>query len=168
MDEFPLIVFNENGKEICDYIKKVLMHPHCNILMVACPYITGFFAQLLRASPVENILVLLDKDPPKYTVTGALRLLDLKQAGKHVSIAQRPEGSPFMHVKLMIPLYMDPMKKRTYHVCAFMGSVNLTKAGLEKNDEGLVVLRDLRSVGACYQYLDSLWQTSQYWQPPDP
>lgn len=167
MNSLPLVITNNTNynKKISLYIKTIIGDPKIDTIMFATPYISDYFVDMIRESSTKVVLGLVDKDPPIWTKQAIRKLIELKnESSKKISVKCRPKNSGFLHMKLLIPFYFNPnLKENKYYAkCAMVGSVNLTKKGIEKNDEILIILRDRESIEECVKTMDALWKGSSY------
>ncbi len=186
--ELPLVVTNNTGDsdKISRYFTSIIQDSYLDTIMFAGPYMSNYFVDIIEKCHAKYVLALIDKNPPDWTMKAVKRLWALRlTTNKKISIKQRPQQilnpnynpnikrskkmieTPFLHMKLVLPFYNEPAqpKNKYYAKCAFVGSVNLTKGGIENNDEILVILRDRGSIGECVRSLDELWKTSPYIDP---
>lgn len=146
-DQEPLILTNTDTPNIHDTFYKYLKHPHLDSVYFSCPYVSNYFVNFLLKTPIKMIIMIIDQNPPIYTLQSALSFLKLEKDGKViVNVIQRPEKSKFLHQKLFVPIYNEPKQNQAYSSCAFGGSVNLTKNGLIGNDEALFVIRNYTGI----------------------
>lgn len=146
-DEEVEIVTNKDKMNIHDTFYKYLQHPYLDMVWYSCPYVSDYFINFISKTKVKVVLMIIDVDPPSYTLQSALKLMEMEKKGKiNTIIVQRPKGSKFLHQKIFIPIYFDKKIKKLYPVCGFTGSVNLTKNGLLHNDEVLVIIRNHKAI----------------------
>jgi phosphatidylserine/phosphatidylglycerophosphate/cardiolipin synthase-like enzyme len=162
----PLVITNDAEQKkvnfIFSYVTEILQSPYIDTLILVGPYISSYFIDLLKRSPVKTILVIIDKNPPKYTMD-AIKQLNMfnfdRNNKKEVFIRQRPPKSRFLHMKVMIPYYSRKDIKKFYAPCVIVGSLNLTKNGILYNDELMIILRDKPSIQTCVKKATTLWDS---------
>lgn len=146
-DQEPLIISNTDKPNIHDTFYKYLQNPQLDSIYFSCPYVSSYFVNFIKKTPTKMMIMIIDENPPIYTLQSALAFLRMEKENKmHVNVIQRPERSKFLHQKLFVPIYIDPASKQAYSPCAFGGSVNLTKNGLIGNDETLFVIRNYKGI----------------------
>lgn len=163
----PIVVTNDDDNDriyrIEAYINEILTSRKIDALLMAGPYISKYFVEYIKKSPVKVIRIIIDKNPTDYTLDAIRSLFAFNYLDppyrKIVQIRKRTDESRFLHMKLMIPFFRTDEKY--YAPCALVGSVNFTKNGIRNNDEIMVLLRDEKSISACVNTLDRLWNNSK-------
>lgn len=149
-----------NSFDIHTYIENIMNNENIDTLIFVAPYVSSFFVKMLKNSNIKLIMGIFNNRVPKYTRKAIEELQQLNNNGMRVELRKRKKDSNFLHMKVMIPYYINRSTSKLYPKCAFSGSVNWTKGGLEKNDELLIVLNDHKSIDTCVKILDRLWISS--------
>jgi len=166
--QLPIVVTNNTGdnKKIKKHFQGILNNKYIDTIIVADPYISSYFINIIKQTPIKSVLILVDEDSPKYTMKAIEDLYDLRNPpyNKEIIAKIRPKSSDFMHMKLLMPFFKDlslPKNNRFFCNYVFVGSVNFTKRGIEQNDEILVILRDNENINECYNAFKNLWEESK-------
>jgi phosphatidylserine/phosphatidylglycerophosphate/cardiolipin synthase-like enzyme len=163
----PIIITNQiyDKKGIKDVIEKILGNNNMDTLVAVAPFISTYFVNMIAKTPVKNLILIVNKNDlnPDY-VNNAIKML--KETSFHVEIRERPPGSRFVHLKILIPfisierVVKDDGKERVIRklipACAISGSVNFTRNGISINDELLSVYRDPYSIAAIMETYNDL------------
>jgi len=146
--------------KIKEILTAVLENENMDTLVAVSPFISEYFVKILAKTSLKYLILVINREDlnPEYVVN-AVKLL--KTAKFDVDVRARPEGSKFVHMKLLVPhMKINRISKSggkvtpissLVPVSAIAGSVNFTRNGISVSDEMLVIFRDSYSINACME-----------------
>ena len=98
-DDVPLVVTNTDTPNIHDTLVGCLRNQYLDSVYFSAPYISEYFVNVLKQTPVKSVFVMVDKDPTDYVKKAMTELLNLRQSHRiEINVVQRPPKSSFLQI----------------------------------------------------------------------